>query len=103
MYTIDFNTQKIADRIRRKAVLAGEDYPTDAKVKGLVNEAVEALKKRAPFKLTIGRDTECKEKLAIGSITDKNGDELTDSNMEINIQSMGIAGSYWLDNGGFSF
>lgn len=103
LYCIDFNADKIADRIRRRAALAGEDYPTDAKVMGQVKEVVDKLKTRMPFRLTIERDAEDKELLTISAITDKHGNEVTDSNLELNIQSMGIADSYWLDSGAFSF
>lgn len=103
LYSIDFNTYKIADRLRKKAVLNGEDFPTDAKIMGQVNEIVDVLKKRMPFRITIERDVEDKENLSIASITDKNGDDVIDSNLEINIQSMGVVGRYWLDSGAFDF
>lgn len=103
LYSIDFNSHKMADRIRRKAVFGGEEFPTDAKVMGHVNEAIDSLKKRMPFKITIDRDVEDKENLSISAITDKDGNDVIDSNLEINIQSMGIADRYWLDSGAFSF
>lgn len=103
LYSIDFNTCKMADRLRKNAVLNGEDFPADAKVMGQVNEAVDALRKRMPFKITIERDVEDKESLSIASIIDKNGDDVIDSNLEINIQSMGIVDRYWLDSGAFDF
>lgn len=103
LYSIDFNTYKMADRLRKKAILNGMDFPTDAKIMEQVNEVVDALKKRMPFKITIERDIEDKERLSIASITDKNGDDVIDSNLEINIQSMGIVGRYWLDSGAFDF
>lgn len=103
LYSIDFNTYKIADRLRKKAVLNGEDFPTDAKIMGQVNEIVDVLKKRMPFRITIERDVEDKENLFIASIMDKNGDDVIDSNLEINIQSMGVVGRYWLDSGAFDF
>ncbi len=103
LYCIDFNTHKMGDRLRKKAILNGEDFPTDAKVAGQVNDAVDILKKRMPFKITIDRDPEDKESLTIAAITDRNGEDVIDSNLEINIQSMGIADKYWLDSGDFDF
>ncbi len=103
LYSIDFNTGKMADRLRKKALLEDGGMPADAAITGLVNETVDRLKKRMPFKVTIERDTDDKERLSITSITDKRGDEVTDSNLEINIQSMGIADKYWLDSGAFDF
>ena len=71
LYTIDFNRHKIADRIRKKALLNDGVTLTDAKVQSLVNEQVDMLKKRMPFKLTIDRDVDDKESLTISSIRDK--------------------------------
>ena len=43
---------------------------------GLVNEAIDTLKKRMPFKITIERDAEDKENLTISSIADKDGNDV---------------------------
>ena len=102
LYSIDFNRFKMADAIRRKAVL-NDDYPTDAKVLGLINEAIDSLKMRMPFKITIERDVEDKENLSIVSIVDKNGNDVKESNLEIHIQSLGVNDKYWLDSGAFEF
>ena len=103
LYSIDFNRYKMADKFRRKAILEGNEYPTDAKVMALVKDAVDALKKRMPFKLTIERDAEDKENLSISAITDKMGNDVMDGNLEIHIQSLGVDGQYWLDSGEFDF
>lgn len=103
LYSIDFNRYKMADKIRRKAILNNEDCPTDAKVLGLVNETIDSLKKRMPFKITIERDFEDKEKLTISGIVDKNDNDIMDGNLEINIQSLGVDEQYWLDSGAFVF
>ena len=93
---------KIAEKIRKNAYLAG-DYPTDAKVMSLVNEQIESLKKRMPYKISIERDYEDKEGLSITAIIDKEGNDIMDSNLEINIQSLGVDEQYWLDSGAFDF
>jgi hypothetical protein len=93
----------MADKIRKKAILGNEGCPTDAKVMGLVNEAVDALKKRMPFRMTIERDSEDKENLSISAITDKDGNDIMDGNLEIHIQSLGVDEQYWLDSGAFDF
>jgi hypothetical protein len=62
---------------------------------------VDDLRLRMPFQLSIERDEEDKEKLSITSITDKNGNDLADSMIEINIQSLGADERYWLDTGAF--
>lgn len=103
LYSIDFNRHKIADKIRKKAILNNEGCPTDAKVLGLVNEAINVLKKKMPFKITIERDPEDKENLSIASIVDRDGNDVVDSNLEIHIQSLGVDEQYWLDSGAFDF
>lgn len=103
LYCIDFNTYKLSDRIRRKAILTGDDIPTDTQVKALVQETIDALKRHMPFKMTIERDVEDKEKLTISTITDRNGNDVADSNLEIHIQSLGTDQAYWLDSGAFDF
>lgn len=103
LYSIDFNRYKMADKIRKKAIHSDEGCPTDAKVMGLVNEAIDGLKKRMPFKITIERDAEDKENLTISSIADKDGNDIMDGNLEIHIQSLGGDEQYWLDSGAFDF
>ena len=103
LYSIDFNRHKMADKIRKKVILSDEGCPTDAKVMGLVNEAIDTLKKRMPFKITIERDAEDKENLTISSITDRDGNDVMDGNLEIHIQSLGVDEQYWLDSGAFDF
>ena len=56
-----------------------------------------------PFKLTISRDMDNKEKLNIESIIDRDNNEVIDSNLEIHIQSLGVDDKYWLDSGAFNF
>lgn len=103
LYSIDFNRHKIADKIRKKAILNDEGCPTDAKIMGLVNETIDTLKKRMPFNVTIERDAEDKENLKISSIVDKEGNDVMDGNLEIHIQSLGVDEQYWLDSGAFDF
>lgn len=103
LYTIDFNRYKIADRIRKKALLNEGTTLTDAKVQSLVNEQIDQLKKRMPFKLTIDRDMDDKELLIISSIRDKEDKDVIDGNVEIHIQSLGANEKYWLDSGAFNF
>lgn len=103
LYSIDFNRHKIADRIRKRAILEGLEYPTDSKVMGLVKEYIDTLKKRMPFKMTIERDLEDKENLSIAAVIDKDGNDIMDGNLEIHIQSLGVDDQYWLDSGAFDF
>ena len=102
LYSIDFNYMKLVNKIRNRALDAGEN-PSDAAVQSMANEEIEGLKKRMPFKITIDRDPDNKEELSISAIVDRNGTELSDSSIEINIQSLGIDDQYWLDSGAFDF
>lgn len=102
LYSIDFNYMKLVNRIRNKALDKGEN-PSDAAVQSMANEETEAYKKRMPFKITIDRDPDDKENLFISGIEDKNGVELSDSTIEIHIQSLGVDDQYWLDSGAFDF
>lgn len=103
LYSIDFNHHKMADKIRKKALLADGETLTDANVQSLVNEQIDALRKRMPFKLTIVRDVDDKENLSIIIIIDKDGADVSDGNVEIHIQSLGADDKYWLDSGAFNF
>ena len=102
LYTIDFNRYKIADRIRKKAFL-NSDVLSEPQVQAIVREQIDTLKRRMPFKLTISRDMDNKEKLNIESIIDRDNNEVIDSNLEIHIQSLGVDDKYWLDSGAFNF
>lgn len=102
LYSIDFNYMKLVNKIRNHALDAGEN-PTDAAVQSMANAEIEDMKKRMPFKITIDRDPEDKERLSIASIVDRNGAELSDSSIEINIQSLGVDDQYWLDSGALDF
>lgn len=103
LYSIDFNRYKLGDKIRRKASINNQETLTDARVSGLVKDAIDALKKRMPFKITIERDIDDKETLSISAITDKYGNDVMDSDLEIHIQSLGAEERYWLDSGAFDF
>lgn len=102
LYSIDFNYTKLVNKIRNKALDIGSN-PSDSAVQSMANEEIEGLKKRMPFKITIDRDPEDKENLTISSIEDRNGVELSDSSIEIHIQSLGVDDQYWLDSGAFDF
>lgn len=102
LYCLDFNRYKIADRMRKKAFMNGEEI-SDSKITYLVQEYIEQLKRKMPLKVSLEKDMENKELLTITAITDKDGNDITDSNLEINIQSLGVNENYWLDSGAFDF
>ena len=100
LYVINFNRFKIAERIRLQAIK--DSLPiSDAQVSAKVKEITDGLRLRMPFYLTIERDEDNKEKLTISSIRDKDDNDISDNNIEINIQSLGAESRYWLDTGAF--
>ncbi len=102
LYSINFNQHKMIERIRSKNLLES-NFHSDAKNLSLVNENIDKLKKRMPFTICIERDLENKEELSISSVVDRNGEDVSDNNLEIHIQSLGVDEKYWLDSGAFDF
>ncbi len=107
LYSIDFNRIKLASKIRTKAAVTGENL-SDAAVQARVNDTIDDLQKKMPFTITLERNMEDKEDIAITGIVDRSGAELSDSNIDIHIQSLGVdeaggGGQYWLDTGSFDF
>ncbi len=100
LYVIDFNSYKIADKLLRKSIQDGCPM-NDVQVLAKVKEYIDDLKLRMPFHLSIEREEDDKETLRISTITDKDGNDLADNNIEINIQSLGADERYWLDSGAF--
>lgn len=102
LYSIDFNRIRLANKIKNKALDLGQN-PSDAAIQSMVNDEISQLRKRMPFTISLERDIEDKENIVITAIQDKNGNELSDSCIEINIQSLGVDDKYWLDSGAFNF
>lgn len=103
LYTIDFNRQKIANKIQQNLIMKGESPASDTRLQQLVNDEIDQLRRRAPFKVTLTKDIEDNETLTIEAITDKNDNDLSGSNIEVHIQSLGTEEKYWLDDGAFDF
>ena len=103
LYTIDFNTYKIGEHLRKKALTSGNKMPTEGQVAQQVKATTDTLRHKMPFKIEIERDADDYEKLTIIDITDNKGEQVADSNIEIHIQSLGSDEHYWLDSGEFDF
>lgn len=103
LYIIDFNRAKLGAKVTKKLAANGEDIPSVHKVSSLVDDEIDKLKMRLPFRLQIERDPDDWETLSIANIVDKEGKDVLDSNIEINTQSLGADGLYWLDSGAFDF
>ena len=100
LYIVDFNNHKISERIRMQSINSGEpltDIQVLAKTKGIVDD----LRLKMPFTITVERDVDDKELLTVALIKDRNGNEISANNIEINIQSLGAENRYWLDTGVF--
>ena len=102
LYIIDFNRHRIGDMIVRRALTRDNVVIPETKVHAMVNDEIEAMKKRMPFRVTIERDPEDKEKLNILSVEDKDHNEVAESYLDIHIQSLGTDDKYWLDSGAFN-
>ena len=103
LYTIDFNRQKIATKIQQNLIVNGAGPASDSRLQQLVNDEIDQLRRRAPFKVTLSKDIDDNETLTIEAITDKNDNDLSGSNIEVHIQSLGAEEKYWLDDGAFEF
>ena len=100
LYTVDFNRYKMADKLRRKAISVGDSL-NDAQIQQQVKSQIDDMRLKMPFHLQIERDPEDKEHLILTQISDKDGNDIAESNVEINIQSLGADDRYWLDTGAF--
>ena len=103
LYTIDFNRQKIANRIQQNLIVKGDGPVSDTRLQQLVNDELDQLRRRAPFKITLSKDVEDNETLSIEGITDREDNDLSGSNIEVHIQTLGAEDKYWLDDGAFEF
>jgi len=102
LYTLDYNRQKIANRIQQNLVLQGlSPITSDTQLQQLVNEEIIKLRLRAPFKITLSKNLDDNETLTIEAVTDKDDKELSVTNFDIHIQSLGAEEKYWLDDGIF--
>jgi hypothetical protein len=100
-YLLDFNEDKIKEKIKDKLSLNSAD-------KKQINDAtvseIEKLRILSPFKVRIVRESynEDKESLKIESVEDRNQNELPVSYFSLQVQSMSECENYWMDSGEFS-
>ncbi|MDR2824911.1 MAG: virulence factor SrfB, partial [Prevotellaceae bacterium] len=100
-YILDFNEDKIKDRMKTKLYLEDDDKQAIATA---ANNELERVRKLSPFKFSIVRESyrEDKETLKIESVTDRNGEDLPASYFSLQVQSMSESENYWLDSGEFA-
>jgi hypothetical protein len=100
-YMLDFNEDKIKERMKNKLGLEDDDKKAieDAK-----NNEIERVRRLAPFKFSIVRENyfEDKETLKIESATDRNHEDLPVAYFSSQVQSMSESENYWLDSGEFA-
>jgi len=100
-YMLDFNEDKIKEKIKDKLGLNSSD-------KKQINDStvseLEKLRTLSPFKFRIVRESynDDKESLKIESVEDRNQNELPVSYFLLQVQSMSECDNYWLDSGEFS-
>jgi len=100
-YRLDFNEDKIEERLKNKLGLENSDKK---QIKDTVDREIERIRKLSPFRFSIVRESyfEDKEALKIDSVEDRNYEDLPVAYFSLQIQSMSEKGSYWLDSGEFT-
>jgi hypothetical protein len=98
-YTLDFNLQKIEDRIAGRL----DDTSDIRAIQKGVEDEIAKIKQKMPLKFTINREyIQDKEKLVIESVITNDGDELNTRFFKLQVQSMSEIDNFWLDSGIFS-
>jgi len=100
-YILDFNWDKIQERITNKLEL---EHWEKQRIKDEVDKEIERLRKLMSFKFNIVREDyfENKELLKIESVVDRNNDDLSATYFSLQVQSMNETENYWLDSGEFT-
>ena len=81
---------------------SAKPHLNDLQILQEVDLQVKSLEKRLPFTIHLSRDVTNLEDIEIESITDKNDEDITVSDLSINVQSLGLEDGYWLDTGVFN-
>lgn len=100
-FILDFNEDKIMERIKTKFDLVDENKMA---LKDKFDTEIQKLRNVSPFKFNIVRENYNgdKEKLVIESVEDKNNENLPNSYFVLQVQSMSESDNYWLDSGEFT-
>jgi hypothetical protein len=97
-YTLDFNLEKIEDRVRGRI---DDENDINAIQKGIDDE-INKIRRKMPLKVTVERDYgDDKELLRIESITNRDDENLSVRLFNMQIQSMSEVDKFWLDSGIF--
>ena len=100
-YLLDFNSDKIKERMQAKNGLTDEN---NRETKDYTASELERIRQLSPFKIKIERENYIQEKetLIIESVEDRNNEDLPTSYFTLQVQSMSESDSYWLDSGVFA-
>jgi hypothetical protein len=100
-YILDFNEDKIEQRIKNK--LALEEH-NQRQINDATEKEIERLRKLSPFKFNIVRENyqQDKETLRIETVEDCNHEDLPLEYFSLQVQSMIESDGYWLDTGEFT-
>jgi hypothetical protein len=99
LYVLDFNLEKIEERIKGKI---GEEENIMI-IKTAVENEITRIRRLMPLYVTVERENyiDDKEKLTLSSVEDRNHDELPLNYFNLQIQSLSESESFWLDSGEF--
>jgi hypothetical protein len=99
-YLLDFNREKIEEKIKNKKGLFDEQKQ---EIQTAFQAEFEKLKKQEPFKFTIIRESyrDDKEIIKIDSVESREGEDITPAYFTLQLQSMSEDSEYWMDTGVF--
>ena len=97
LYTLQFNNQNIRNQ------LGLHQHINRTSINDEVENRKTKLRAKLPYNVTVNRDFERDpEKIKIEFILDNAGEDLTKSNLELKLQTLGGSDEYWLDSGEFN-
>lgn len=85
LYSVDVNRFKLTDKIRRQAIANGVMNMAEEDVAAQINAAVKELTEKMPLTVVLERNFIDKDSLDVSSITDANGETLTDTCIDVQI------------------
>lgn len=97
-YTLNYNYEKIEDRAKGRI----DDENDLNAIQGEIGKEIVKIRSKMPLKISFERNyNEDKEFLCISSVSDCNGDDVSISFFNLQVQSMSELENFWLDSGVF--
>ena len=103
LYAIDVNQTKMVEKIRRQAIANGNMAISDEELASEIEKSTKELQEKLPVTIVVERNGIDKDSLAAASITDANGEIITESCIDIMAKSVASETANWLDSGIFEF